>query len=77
MNRKFHMLVAVIGIALFVITSGGNSIDHKSPSEVVVAAYMAANEGKYSEVEKYMSLHTWLQMKVSIQKSKSTCHRTP
>jgi hypothetical protein len=49
------MLVAVIGIALFVITSGGNSIDHKSPSEVVVAAYMAANEGKYSEVEKYMS----------------------
>jgi len=49
------MLVSAIGIALFVITGGCNSIGQKSPSEVVVAAYMAANEGKYSEAEKYMS----------------------
>lgn len=26
----------------------------KSPSDVVIAAYMAANKGKYSETEKYL-----------------------
>jgi hypothetical protein len=57
MNRKSHILVAAIGIALFVITIGYNAISQKLPSEVevVVTAYMAANDGKYSEVEKYMS----------------------
>ncbi len=55
MNRTLHILLAAIGIAIFMFTSGCDSIGQKSPSEVVIAAYMAANEGKYSEVKKYMS----------------------
>ena len=63
MNRKSYILVAAIGIALFVITSGCNSIGQKSPSEVVVAAYMAGNEGAYSEAEKYVSSEVISAMK--------------
>ena len=55
MNQTLHILLGAIGIAIFMFTSGCASIGQKSPSQVVVAAYMAANEGKYSEAEKYMS----------------------
>jgi len=55
MNKTWHIMVAAVGIAVLMITSGCDSIGGKSPSQVVVAAHMAANEGKYSEAEKYMS----------------------
>jgi hypothetical protein len=55
MNRTSGVLFLAIGISLFMFTSGCDSIGQKSPSQVVIAAYMAANEGKYSETEKYLS----------------------
>jgi hypothetical protein len=53
----FRTGVVVINVD---ITSAADDAPSLTPSEVVVAAYTAANEGKYSEVEKYIdpdSLH--------------------
>jgi len=47
---KSMMVISIIIIPLLL-----SCASTKSPSQVVVAAYMAANEGKYFEVEKYMS----------------------
>jgi hypothetical protein len=57
MNKTLGVPLAAIGIAVFMFTSRCGPIGQKSPSQVVVAAYMAANEGKYSEAEKYLSSH--------------------
>lgn len=55
MKKKSRFLFAAIVIALYFFTSGCDSTGKKSPSEVLVAAYMAANEGNYSEADKYLS----------------------
>jgi hypothetical protein len=48
--HSFKPMLLIIFIPLLLSCASTNS-----PSQVVVAAYMAANEGKYSEAEKYMS----------------------
>jgi len=48
--HNFRLMLLIIFIPLLL-----SCASTKSPSQVVVAAYIAANEGKYSEVEKYMS----------------------
>jgi len=48
-------MFAAIVIALFFFNCGCDSTGKKTPSEVLVAAYMAANEGNYSEADKYLS----------------------
>ena len=55
MKKISRFLFAAIVIALYFFTSGCDSTGKKSPSEVLVAAYMAANEGNYSEADKYLS----------------------
>lgn len=55
MNKSVRVLLATVGISVFIFTIGCSSIGQKSPSQVVVAVYMAANEAKYSEVKKYLS----------------------
>lgn len=47
--------VTVALIMVVIIIGACQQIGQKSPSEVVESAYMTANEGKYSEVEKYLS----------------------
>ena len=66
MNRTIQILSAVSIIVVFMLINGCNSIGQKSPSEVVIAAYMAANEGKYSEAEKYLSSEVMNAMKGGI-----------
>jgi len=52
-NVKHNFLFLIF--ALLYLLNGCGGIGQKSPSEVVRAFYMAANEGKYSESEKYLS----------------------
>ncbi len=61
--RKSNLLMLVALVLVGALCSGCRSIISKSPSEVVKAAYMAANEGKYSEVEKYESVQLVTAMK--------------
>lgn len=63
MSRISQAALAAILITGFIFFGGCDSIGQKSPSEVVKAAYMAANEGKYSEAEKYLSSEVITAMK--------------
>ena len=54
MSKISQAVLAAIVIAAFIFSSGCSSIGQKLPSDVVKAAYMTANEGKHSEVEKYL-----------------------
>ena len=55
MKRNFHTL----SIACVLLVTCSCGLGHKSsPSDVVLKAYKAANEGKYAEVEKYLSFDT-------------------
>jgi hypothetical protein len=55
MKRNFHTL----SIACVLLVTCSCGLGHKSsPSDVVLEAYKAANEGKYAEVEKYLSFDT-------------------
>lgn len=54
MNRMINIVfVLMCVVALFTISGCGT----KTPSQVVVATYMAANNGKYSEAEEYLSVN--------------------
>jgi predicted small lipoprotein YifL len=53
--RNNATVVILISMALALGACGKSAPFSKSPSDTVVAAYMAANEGKYSEVERYLS----------------------
>ena len=53
MRNKLYKSMMVISIIIIPLLL--SCACTKSPSQVVVAAYMAANEGKYFEAEKYMS----------------------
>jgi len=50
---KKILLVGVLALMTFLAAC--SSAKHRSPSEVIEAAYVAANEGRYSETEKYLS----------------------
>lgn len=52
MNRISRAIFVAI---ILTCSVGCDSVGRKSPSEVVKAVYMAANEGKYSEIKKYLS----------------------
>ena len=57
-HKKIYMILGVAILLLIflpIIHGGCGYIWHKSPSQVVIAAYMAANEGNYSKAEKYIS----------------------
>lgn len=53
-------------IALLTAACSTTGIFSKNPSDTVVAAYMAANEGKYSEAETYLSSEVLSAMKVGL-----------
>jgi len=55
MKKISQAMLAVTLIVIIIFFSGCSSVRQKTPSEVVEVAYMAANDGKYSEVKKYMS----------------------
>jgi hypothetical protein len=66
-NALLVIVVALLCVNIIISCSGdssktpsdsktqSSSETQKKPSEVVTAAYMAANEDKYSEAEKYLS----------------------
>lgn len=57
-NKIYQSSLAVFVIVAFIFSSGCDSRksrSQKSPSEVVKAAYLAANEGNYSTAENYFS----------------------
>jgi len=63
-GREEYSRVAAEGLARkLLLSSGYIEIEQKSPSEAVKAFYMAANEGKYSEAEKYLSSEALKAMK--------------
>ena len=53
MRKVVYLFVMVI--TLLDLYTGCGINGEKSPSATVEAAYMAANDGKYSEAEKYLS----------------------
>lgn len=55
MNRILIYTISIITLALSLCITGCSGIGAKSPSEVVAAAYMAANAGEYSKAESYLS----------------------
>lgn len=55
------LILTSVGLA--VTACGKSGLFSKSPSDTVVAAYMAANEGKYSEAEAYISSEVLNAMK--------------
>lgn len=48
--KKYVLILIIVASLLFLFACGSNT-----PSDVVKKAYTYANEGKYSEVEKYFS----------------------
>ena len=54
MKRFFEFKCFFIAIAMLSILCGCNK-EPKSPSEVVLAAYMAANDGDYEKANNYVS----------------------
>ena len=62
--RNNATVVILVSMA-FAVGACGRPLS-KSPSDTVVATYMAANEGKYSEVEKYFSSDALNAMKGDI-----------
>jgi hypothetical protein len=52
-SRKFPICIAIAAFASAI--AGCNVIQDKSPSDVVKAAYMAANDGNYSAAAGYLS----------------------
>ncbi len=48
---KLLLVLSVCAAFLFLAVCGGG----KSPGQVIEAAFLAANEGKYSEANKYLS----------------------
>jgi hypothetical protein len=55
MNRVIKSALAAIAIAGFIFSNVSNSISQETPSQAVKAFYMAANEGRYSEANGYIS----------------------
>jgi|AntAceMinimDraft_17_1070374.scaffolds.fasta_scaffold02207_4 hypothetical protein len=55
MKKISQAVLAVTLIVIIIFFSGCSSVGQKTPSEVVEVAYMVANDGKYSEIKKYMS----------------------
>src|SRR5438445_11736297 len=53
--RNDATVVIMISMAFALGACGKSRPFSKSPSDTIVAAYMAANEGKYSEAERYFS----------------------
>jgi len=60
--KQTLILVMLLSIGLLLLVGCGGS-SGKSPSETVRAFYMAGNEGKYSDVEKYFSSDALILMK--------------
>jgi hypothetical protein len=58
---KRVILVGILVMAASLVAC--NSARQRTPSEVVIAAYMAANAGLYSETEKYISAEALQIMK--------------
>jgi len=57
-------VIFILASVIFAIGAWKKSgLFSKSPSDTVVAAYMAANEGKYSEAETYLSSEVLNAMK--------------
>ncbi len=50
-RRSLRCMIFLIGLAL----GCGSPLMQKSPSDVVKAAYLAANEARYTEFESYLS----------------------
>ncbi len=55
MNRIIQSALTALAIAGVVSLNVSDSIGQESPSQAVKALYMAANEGRYSEADKYLS----------------------
>jgi hypothetical protein len=55
MNRIIQSALAAIVIAGFMFSNVSNSIGQETPSEAIKALYKAANEGRYSEANGYIS----------------------
>lgn len=53
--RSKALSLILASLTLVTGACGKSGLFSKSPSDTVVAAYMAANEGKYSEAETYLS----------------------
>jgi len=63
MRSKLLFITSVVLIVLLALLAGCGRTDRKSPADVVKAFYMAGNEGKYSEAEKYLSSEALVLMK--------------
>ncbi len=63
MRKSVYVCCAVLVAFLIVFFSGCGKISQKSPAETVKAFYMTANEGEYSEAEKYLSSEALKAMK--------------
>ncbi len=53
--KKSLCLSCTTLIAILLLLASCNMIVHQSPSEVIIAAYMAGNEGRYAATKKYFS----------------------
>jgi len=53
MKRIILLILSLLSVVALVIGCG--SAKDETPSAVVIAAYTAGNEGRYSETEKYLS----------------------
>ncbi len=63
-RRTSYWLSAVMAVILTL--AGCATKDPNSPGEVVKAAYLAANEGQYAEVEKHLSSKTRSKLKLLV-----------
>jgi hypothetical protein len=56
-RSQIHLFVTLVTVGFILVAcgSGGGGLFKKGPADVAKAAYMAANEGRYSEVEQYLS----------------------
>lgn len=52
----FKNVLLVLGLSTTLFINGCGFLDQKTPSKVVFVSYMSANDGNYSEANKYFSL---------------------
>jgi len=62
MQKQMYLFSTAVIVA-FLLSIGCGKVGQKSPAEIVKAAYTNANEGKYTEAEKYLSSEVYSAMK--------------